>query len=415
MRREWELEELIECWTLDKEELALLANKSGATRLGFGLMLKFFELEARFPRREDVPRAAVEFMAGQVRVDAALFASYDWSGRTIEYHRAQVRKFHGFSEPTVNDEDRLADWLAADICPMEMSRDRLRSALLARCREVRIEPPKTTRIERVLGAAEAMFERQLTETTIGRLSAESVGKLEELIVADDPVSVPGAASAGTPESEDKGQASKAASRAFLQELKEDPGGVPAGHAAGGDREAGSGEGDRPPRRPVRGCVGEGRGGMAGPGDEDVPLGFRVGAAADPDHAAGGAVPGAAGGAHRRSRGAAGPAGPQDQRAGGEEGRGDAGQRPGSSSVLVVAAADQAPPGSAVRALRQDQALHRLPTVGPVGLRTWDYAFCSDFFFGCWETVVSLLRCPYTVERGTPNRSAICWTVLTRAS
>lgn len=127
MRREWELEELIECWTLDEEELALLANKSGAARLGFGLMLKFFELEARFPCREDVPRAAVEFMAGQVKVDAALFASYDWSGRTIEYRRAQVRKFHGFSEPTVGDEGRLADWLAADICPMEMPRDRLGS------------------------------------------------------------------------------------------------------------------------------------------------------------------------------------------------------------------------------------------------------------------------------------------------
>lgn len=205
MRREWELEELIECWTLDKEELALLANKSGAARLGFGLMLKFFELEARFPRREDVPRAAVEFMAGQVKVDAALFVSYDWPGRTIEYHRAQVRKFRGFSEPTVGDEDRLADWLAAGICPIEMSRDRLRSALLARCREVRIEPPKTTRIERVLGAAEATFERQLTEMTMGRLSAESVGKLEELTLAGDPVSVHCAAGAGIPESEDEGQ------------------------------------------------------------------------------------------------------------------------------------------------------------------------------------------------------------------
>ena len=38
VRREWELEELIECWTLDKEELALLANKSGATRLGFVIL-----------------------------------------------------------------------------------------------------------------------------------------------------------------------------------------------------------------------------------------------------------------------------------------------------------------------------------------------------------------------------------------
>jgi hypothetical protein len=71
MRREWELEDLIECWTLDTAEFTLLANKTGSTRLGFALMLKFFEQEARFPRREDVPKAAVEFVSGQVKVDAA--------------------------------------------------------------------------------------------------------------------------------------------------------------------------------------------------------------------------------------------------------------------------------------------------------------------------------------------------------
>src|SRR5208337_3942235 len=98
MRREWELEDLIECWTLDEGDAELLVNKSGATRLGFALLLKFFELEARFPRREDVPKAAVEFMAGQVKVDPALFAEYRWSGSTIEYHRAQIREFHGFRE-----------------------------------------------------------------------------------------------------------------------------------------------------------------------------------------------------------------------------------------------------------------------------------------------------------------------------
>jgi hypothetical protein len=130
VRREWELEDLIECWTLDEEELALLANKSGATRLGFGLMLKFFELEARFPRREDIPRPVVEFMAGQVKVEAALFSSYDWSGRTIKNHRAQVRDFHNFREPTVGDEDKLADWLADKICPRGQGRWSVRAGVL---------------------------------------------------------------------------------------------------------------------------------------------------------------------------------------------------------------------------------------------------------------------------------------------
>ena len=49
MRREWELADLIECWTLDEVDLGLIADKSGTARLGLALALKFFEQEARFP------------------------------------------------------------------------------------------------------------------------------------------------------------------------------------------------------------------------------------------------------------------------------------------------------------------------------------------------------------------------------
>jgi Domain of unknown function (DUF4158)/Tn3 transposase DDE domain len=232
VRREWELEDLIECLTLDEAEFELLANKTGATRLGFALLLKFFELEARFPRREDVPRAAAEFMAGQVKVDPELFGEYRWSGSTIEYHRAQIRDFHGFRVATVGDEDKLIVWLAAGICPMEMSRDRLRAALLARCRQEKIEPPAPGRTERLLGAAEAMFERQFTQATAGRLSTESIGKLEELIVPDAPAAPADAEEReagedGTGPEPGPGEEARVGSagggRAFLQELKEDPG------------------------------------------------------------------------------------------------------------------------------------------------------------------------------------------------
>ncbi|MEU4580409.1 SDR family oxidoreductase [Nonomuraea sp. NPDC023979] len=44
-------------------------------------MLKFFEQEARFPRREDVPKPAVDYLAGQVKVDPALFAAYEFTSR----------------------------------------------------------------------------------------------------------------------------------------------------------------------------------------------------------------------------------------------------------------------------------------------------------------------------------------------
>jgi len=210
VRRDWALEDLIECWTLDEDEVGLLANKSGATRLGFALLLKFFELEGRFPRREDVPKAAVEYVAEQVKVDPALFAEYAWSGRTIEYHRAQVRDFHGFRQATVADEDKLIFWLAADICPVETSRDRLRAALSARCRQERIEPPTPGRVERLVGAAEAMFEREFTAAVLGRLPVSAVTRLGELITVADP---------------DPDGGSGGGMRSFLQELKEDPGSI----------------------------------------------------------------------------------------------------------------------------------------------------------------------------------------------
>lgn len=44
MRQEWEPEDLIEVWTLLEEDQERLRNKSGANRLGFALLLKFFEV-----------------------------------------------------------------------------------------------------------------------------------------------------------------------------------------------------------------------------------------------------------------------------------------------------------------------------------------------------------------------------------
>jgi hypothetical protein len=70
MGREWSADELIESWTLVGQDWSLVGNKTGATRLGFALLLKFFEIEARFPRAaEELPDAAVGYVrrSGQGR------------------------------------------------------------------------------------------------------------------------------------------------------------------------------------------------------------------------------------------------------------------------------------------------------------------------------------------------------------
>ena len=184
MRREWEPEDLIAAWTLLDSDWDLIKNKAGATRLGFCLLLKFFEQEARFPRHAgELPKAAVDYVAGQVKVDPALLADYDWSGRSIERHRPQIREALGFREPTRADEDALAEWLATEMCPMVLTDDGLRTALLARCRNLRIEPPG--RVERILGACRARFEREFCLKVLNVLSADSARALWELATGED--------------------------------------------------------------------------------------------------------------------------------------------------------------------------------------------------------------------------------------
>ena|SRR5450755_4429434 len=178
---EWELRELIASWTLDENDWKLLANKTGATRLGFALLLKFFDLEGRFRAGpQELPGAVIDYVAGLVKVPASDLAGYAWSGRTIEYHRAQIREARGFREAAGEDERRMVEWLAAELCPVELSVERLHEDLLARFRDERIEPPGPSRLERILGAGRALFERRFTEGIVRQLSMTVIERLEQL-------------------------------------------------------------------------------------------------------------------------------------------------------------------------------------------------------------------------------------------
>jgi hypothetical protein len=118
MKHDWNADELLEHWTLLPGEKRLLANKSGVTRLGFAVLLKFFQHEGRFPRqRQDVPGVVVEYIASQIDVAPPQWAAYDWDGRAIKYHRAQIREFLGFREATVEDGEALVAWLDEHVLP----------------------------------------------------------------------------------------------------------------------------------------------------------------------------------------------------------------------------------------------------------------------------------------------------------
>ncbi len=159
MKWDWTPDELIEHWTLAPSELLLLMNKSGPGRLGFSALLKFFQAEARFPAtKTDVPTVAVDYLALQTKAAVSAWAEYDWHGRTIKYHRAEIRALWGFREATAEDGEALMLWLLEHVLSQERHPERIQEAALQRLRELRIEPPTADRMERLIRSALRSFE-----------------------------------------------------------------------------------------------------------------------------------------------------------------------------------------------------------------------------------------------------------------
>jgi len=166
-------------WALRAADRALLSNKSGVTRLGFAILLKLFQAEGCFPRRpEDVPLAAVDAIAGQVGVPAAAWRSYDWYGRTIRYHRAQIRTALGFREATEQDAAALARWLEGQVLALERRPDRLLTAATERCRALHVEPPSPDRLERLVRSALHRQEEMFCAAVLACLPPETAVGLD---------------------------------------------------------------------------------------------------------------------------------------------------------------------------------------------------------------------------------------------
>ncbi len=142
LKSHWDTEELIENWTLLSTELELVNKKVGANQLGFAILLKYFQLMARFPdSRVEIPDIIISYIASQLKTDSSLYYQYNWQGRSIKNHRAEIRQLFQFRTATISDSEEISNWLIEKILPNEQRFEPLLQLIYHRFRELQIEPP----------------------------------------------------------------------------------------------------------------------------------------------------------------------------------------------------------------------------------------------------------------------------------
>jgi TnpA family transposase len=187
MKQNWDERELSESWTLTDSEKKLLQQRAKRNRLGFAILLKFFQLEGRFPTfYKEVPKAPIDFLADQIDASTDLWFDYPLKSRTGKRDRQELRAYLGFRPATAEDSQPIQQWLLNEIVPRDQEPRHLKAAVLDWCRDHHIEPPTNERIDRLIGAMIHRFENQLFADIHSKLSVRNQQQLDTLLTETTP-------------------------------------------------------------------------------------------------------------------------------------------------------------------------------------------------------------------------------------
>ncbi|NJK43342.1 MAG: DUF4158 domain-containing protein [Pleurocapsa sp. SU_196_0] len=185
MKTDWHPDELERHFTLSTDERALLGNKSGATRLGFALLLKTFQLEGRFPEgADDLPSCVVAYLGAQCGVSPRLIEALNWKGASNRRHRTEVRAYLGSTAFAHTNESAFLGWLESHVTDFEPKGDALRHAALHHLRSERVEAPAPERLDPLLRRAVRQRETRFIGETAAQLSLETRIALDALVATD---------------------------------------------------------------------------------------------------------------------------------------------------------------------------------------------------------------------------------------
>jgi hypothetical protein len=186
LKENWELEELIEYWTLLPSEMRLLRNKTGAKRIGFAVCFKYFQLLSQFPEDlNQIPPVVINYIANQVNVSSSLYLEYDWQERSSRYHREQIRQYFGFRLVQELDLEKLKNYLLSDILPQEQKEEHLITVVEQYFQQSKIELPSDKILLRLIRSAVRQFEDQLFDTISKSLSDETCTEIDTLLITSD--------------------------------------------------------------------------------------------------------------------------------------------------------------------------------------------------------------------------------------
>jgi len=169
----------------DDERLLALSKNSDKNKLGFAVLLKYFQFEGHYPKHiKYIDPLMLNCLANQLGVSTACINEFDWEGRSTKRFRQEVRELLGYKKASLEDIEKLKTWLIANVFPSAVKKSqRVEYAYEYFC-EYKIEPFTSQELERHIDSAHLVFEQQLFDSIHDTLS-EQTKKMMDILLSEE--------------------------------------------------------------------------------------------------------------------------------------------------------------------------------------------------------------------------------------
>jgi TnpA family transposase len=184
---QWQADELHAHWHLTAEESGLLYKKTPHGRLGFVVLLKYFQNEGYYPEHcRQIPEAVLGYLTHQIGVSADHLNHYEFTGRTGTRDRSEIRSFLGIRRANEKDRSEFAKVILAEMLPSDPTFNSLLDFAIHWFKNRRIELPSSMQLERLIRSAINTFEAQLFNRITKGLDPKTKALMDGLLsVAED--------------------------------------------------------------------------------------------------------------------------------------------------------------------------------------------------------------------------------------
>ncbi|MCP4287143.1 MAG: Tn3 family transposase [Gammaproteobacteria bacterium] len=189
MKQVWTEAELSEHWTLHDEDYTLLKGKTGQGRLALAVLLRHYQLYARFPKRiDEIASVVLEYVGFQVEASTNDLNDYACKSRTGRQHRCEILSHLGIRPFDKQAANCFRAWLIDTVFPEVPGPSYLDELITEWLLHNHFERPGGYRLERMINSAERTFDRRLFQRIHGRLNKDICLRLDGILSEKDGVS-----------------------------------------------------------------------------------------------------------------------------------------------------------------------------------------------------------------------------------